>query len=575
ALPFTPVVQFPLVICVLSAACFIRHKQSWVLFIAGFFWAAFRAGAVDTKLLSRDGWDADIAGVVESVDHADKNQRVFVRTLEGQTLRISIPKEIDCPAGADITLRAKRVYAPSSSDAFNRFDYRRWSFFNGLSGTGSAEDAKCSGGRPDHRSRMHFTADNKLADSLVLGYKNAIPRDDFDKIKTTGAAHVFSISGFHLAMVGGWLYFIFLCLSKFLFPFWARRVPARNLAIPATVIGLGFYLSISGMNVATIRSFIMAALGFLALFLNRKVFTLRNAAIVFAVMILARPFWLVSAGFQLSFSAIFGLIYYFSRRDVPKNRSRIRKFLAAVLMTNVIAAVWTAPFVIYHFGTFPIYTLLGNFVLLPVFSFGIMPFVFAGTITSMFGFRAPFQVSDHLYEFVIWFSERIAGLPFATVEFPDIPGVCLYLAFAGFFLFIMDKKKIARSLFIIATLWAFARPAPILRATADGEVVGFRKNGGTYFNVGYSEKHPFIIPRGKKLRADCKKGFCEYWTPKWAAASVQKFIPLYNNIDKLCGYDFIISRLPLTIPECQDKVIKGSVKIYSGGTIEKVVAREY
>lgn len=583
ALPFTPVLHYPIFISILSALCLTKRAiiLSWpcliILFIFGFFYTAVRADLIDTKVLARSKSNVEISGVVEGIDYAHANQRAFIRLDDAGLMRVSFPKEIKCMEGATISLRAKQTYAPNTIDVFNNFDYKRWSFFNGISGTGSADFAECIGGVQSIRSKVHFKANNVLADSLVLGYKNAIPKNEFDVIKTTGAAHIFSISGMHLTMVGGWLFLVFVSLIK-LFPFFVRRWPARNMAMPAVAAGLGFYIVLSGLGVATIRSFIMAIVGFLALVLNRKVLSIRSAAIVFVLMILANPFFLVSAGFQLSFAAIFGLLYYFENRRFKVGG--IKKFFLVLLMTDVVATLWTAPFLIYHFGTFPIYTILGNLALLPIFTFGIMPFVFIGIITSILGWRGPFIVSDWLYKIVLQFSEWLSGFPYATTNMPEIPGWCLYLVFVGLFLFIIKRHRFALCLFAIAIIWIAVRPVPLLRTTNDGEVVGLAKNGRTYFNVGYSANNPFVIPkyakgRGNKYRADCKKGFCEYKTRHWTAVSIQKFVPLYNNIGKLCEYDFIISYLPIIIPGCQHKVLNGSVRIYSRGTVENVVPREY
>jgi ComEC/Rec2-related protein len=333
--------------------------------------------------------------------------------------------------------------------------------------------------------------------------------------------------------------------------------------------GLCFYLILSGAGVATVRSFIMASAGFLALMLNRRVLSVRNAAIVFGVMIAAKPFWLVSAGFQLSFAAIFGLLYFFENRRAP-NVGKIAKFFYFLGASSLVATVWTFPFVVYHFGNFPIYGLVGNMILLPIFSVAIMPLVMVGTIASIFGWTLPLEICDRMYGITVDLAGWIASLPHAEIGFGDTPGFALFLAFAGMTLFISARKKPALALFACAFLYAAVRPAPVLRATSDGEVVGFTQNGETYFNVNYSENHPFIIPRGNKLRAKCKKGICEYETENWTAVSMQRFAPLLANLDKLCGYDFIISYLPLELPECQNKVLSGGVGIYPDGEVRKI-----
>ncbi|MDR3208877.1 MAG: ComEC family competence protein [Rickettsiales bacterium] len=573
SLPAEPVVRFPILLCVLLLACFIRYRWLIFVFLLGFFYSSFRTGLTDTKLLRHGQRNAEVAGVIEDIDYTDRNQRVFVRTPDDFLLRISVPKNQSCAIGSEISLRAD-LYAPMPADAFNKFDYRRWSFFNGLSATGTARAGGCPGGNNESlRAFVRGKADNKLADSLVLGYKNAIPKSDFEKIKAAGIAHVFSISGYHLTLVGGWLFFVFLTLAK-CFPAVVRRIPARNVALPPTAAGLCFYLVLSGSGVATIRSFIMASAGFFAMMLNRRVLTLRNAALVFGVMIAAKPFWLVSAGFQMSFAAIFGLLCFFENRKTP-NIGKTAKFFYFLGMSTLVATIWTFPFVAYHFGSFPIYGLIGNMALLPVFSIAIMPLVLIGTITSVFGWRFPFVISDWLYDAAIGFAGRLASLPFAQAGFGDIPGFALFLAFAGMTLFVLARKKSACVLFACALFYAVFQPSPVLRATSDGEVVGFSKNGKTCFNVNYSEKHPFIIPRGNKLRADCRKGICEYKTENWTAVSAQRFLPLAANMGKLCDYDFIISYLPLELPACQNKVVSGGARIYSDGEVEKIEANRW
>ena len=577
-LPFTPVIQASILISILAAAVAIRYANRSIpialtaVFLFGFFYADVRTGLVKTNLLNHSGWDREIVGVVERIDYTAANQRLFIRTADDLVLRISVPRGIECAEGADVSLRAKTIDAPGPANVFSRFDYRRWAYFNGISGTGFAYDAKCVGGKKTLRSSIHFMTDNRLADSLVLGYKGAIPRDEFDIIRASGVAHVFSISGFHLALVGGWLFFLFYAAARLITPF-SRRWPARNLAVPFVLAGLLFYLLLSGSGIPTIRSFIMATAGFMALILGCSVLTLRNAALVFALMLLMQPFWAVSAGFQLSFAAIFGLLYFFNKHKLPKNK--ILRVIFVILMTDLVATAWTAPFAMYHFNLFPLYTSLGNLVLLPIFSLGIMPIIMFGTVTSLFGWRGPFYISDMLYDFVLGFSGWIQGLPFAQISIPEMPGVSLYLMFAGLFLFLMNHRRVALALIAIASIWIFARPVPVLRTTWDNEIVGFMQDGAMYFNVNWSERHRFIVPRGNQFRANCRRGLCVYKTENWTAVSVQRFVPLRRNLNQLCDYDFIISRLRLELPDCQEKVLPGGVRIYADGRVEKFRARRY
>jgi hypothetical protein len=316
----------------------------------------------------------------------------------------------------------------------------------------------------------------------------------------------------------------------------------------------------------------MAAAGFLALLMNRKILTIRNAALVFGLMILMNPFWLVTAGFQLSFSAVIGLVYFFGK--YPPKGSKVWKFFYIVIMTDFISTVWTAPFILYHFGNFPVYTLLGNLVLLPVFSIGIMPLILLGTVTAfLFGWRFPFVISDKLYDFVVWFSDWVASLPYAMVPFPEITGFALYLSFTGFFLFIINKRRLGCAAVAAAIVWTMAQPMPILRTTYDNEVVSFTQDSKTTFNTTFSAKHRFVIPRGGERHEDCRFGFCRFETENWTAVSFRRLGVLHRHLHRLCDYDFVISYLPLELPDCPEKVIRGGVRIYRDGTVRQFTPR--
>ncbi|MDR2770304.1 MAG: ComEC/Rec2 family competence protein [Rickettsiales bacterium] len=576
ALPQSPAVGSGALICALSALCFARYRRfagfaAVFCFIFGFFYAAFRADLVDTKLLGSNMRGADISGVVERVDYAGEKNRVFLRA-GGGLFRISVPAGE--PVTRAMSLRAN-LYAPGGIDALNRFDFARWSFWSGLSGMGAAtmvyECSDCGARRLALRDRIHYAANDKLVDSLVLGYKSAVPRTEYDSIKSAGIAHVISISGFHMSLVGGWLFVIFMIGVKALLQRWVRRFPARNLALPLTMAALALYLSASGAGVSAIRSFIMAGAGFAAVLLNRKIMTVRSAALAFAVMLLINPFWIVSAGFQLSFAAVFGLVHFLDARGPRPDMGGLRKWACLAVGTCVAAEIWTLPFVVYHFGVFTVYGVIGNFVLLPVFSIGVMPLVMLGAASAPLGWRLPLDVANRIFDLVMRAADWIGSLPASRIHAMEVPPLALFLVFAGMFCFLVKEKRRAAVLFAGAAALVLLTPRPVLRMTADGEVVKFHDR----FNAGYSERHPFVIPRGTRRAGECGKGVCEWRAKNWSAVSIQRFVPLASNIGRLCEFDFVISYFPLELPGCPEKVLRGSVRIYESGRVERVVPRRW
>jgi competence protein ComEC len=351
-----------------------------------------------------------------------------------------------------------------------------------------------------------------------------------------------------------------------------RRYPAKNVALSIVAIFLFGYLVLSGAAIPTIRSYAMVVLGSIAVLMNRKVLSLRNALIVFMAMMIANPYWLVSVGFQLSFAAVIGLIYYFRRPRFQKYPKLVR-VLGVIFMMDVISTIWTAPFVVYHFHSFPLYTLLGNVTMLPIFSFIIMPAVLIGAVTALFGFTGPLLISDAAYSVAVSFAKFVASFPSAMIDANFLMPLSLFLISGGMVLFLIGRRKSSAVIIMEAIIYSLVQPRPILRTTADSEIVGFYQDGATYFNVNFSERHRFIIPHGNKNRANCRRGLCIYKTDNWTAVSTQRFMPVVRNLDKLCDYDFIISYLRLELADCPEKVIRGSVKIYKDGRVERIERR--
>ena len=125
---------------------------------------------------------------------------------------------------------------------------------------------------------------------------------------TNGVAHIWSISGYHITLVMGWLFVLFYLIFR-MYPKLVRRVPARIPAIICAWGGLIGYVILSGGGIATLRAFLMATLVMLAFVFGRNVISLRMASIAFIVLFTINPHFITHAGFQLSFAAVFGILW--------------------------------------------------------------------------------------------------------------------------------------------------------------------------------------------------------------------------------------------------------------------------
>ena len=644
SLPFEPNIYAPFLIAGLAALCLFavyRRRADApltltlvlsliLLFIFGFFYSAGYARTVNTKIIPRDVHGAIVSGTVTGLDYTPARVRIFMDTTNVTSVyysnaeseqpvykvRLSAnPEKTIIPNIGDTIVANGGVFRPGPAAGPGGFDFTEWAYHNGLSGAGFADKIEIIGHAQNTntishlRDRIHsYISANAsprgamLSDALILGYRRVLPDNESDSAKASGIAHVFSISGFHLTLIGGWIFAFFYFLFRSVAPL-SRRFPVRNMAIVPTVILLTFYLVLSGGAVATQRALMMAGIGFLALIFARNVFSLRGAAIVFGALLLSNPHYVTQVGFQLSFSAVFGIIWYFQARKY-EHKTRAQKFydgLKVLFMTSVVATIFTTPYIAYHFYNVPVYTLVGNLLCLPIFSFAIMPLVLIGTITAGFGVFFPLELAGHAYGVSLAITDWIRDLPFAMTQTPTIPGPALGLFTLSLmcWIFIIDDKikfsRYAAAFFAtLAALITVLRPTPIFYASADNRLVAFMTDDGKLqFNKGRSSGHRMTFDSweksnftsapekrrpigkgftGQKYSVSCQGKVCIYDTPKWKLAYIQQFVPLATHIGEICNspVDFIVTPWRISAPNCDEQILSGGLVIYRDGTVKRI-----
>jgi competence protein ComEC len=98
-----------------------------------------------------------------------------------------------------------------------------------------------------------------IASALITGKRDAISGPVNDAMYVSSLAHVLSISGYHMAVVAGIVFFL-IRAGLALIPSLASRHPIKKWAASGAIIAAAFYLLLSGAEVATQRSFIMIAI---------------------------------------------------------------------------------------------------------------------------------------------------------------------------------------------------------------------------------------------------------------------------------------------------------------------------
>lgn len=241
-----------------------------------------------------------------------------------------------------------------------------------------------------------------MARALILGDRGRVQKEDLEAMRKAGLGHLLAISGLHMAVFAGTLFFAIRALFA-LFPIFAQNHPIKKYAAFIALIGGVAYFLISGQSIPTQRAVLMISVLFTAIMIERSALTLRNVAMAALIILILRPESLLSAGFQMSFAAVTALIitYQFARNWDPfKPKGNMHKpvilsrwfkpfyYLSGIWLTSIIATLATAPFAIYHFHSVSYMGPVGNMLAIPIFSFLLMPSALLSLILMPFGLES-------------------------------------------------------------------------------------------------------------------------------------------------------------------------------------------
>ncbi len=365
---------------------------------AGFATATLKSIHVAHPILQAPAGNVEIAGYVEVREERERSDRIVVRALkfEGSRLaekpdrvRVSVRKGTAPPVGSYVAFRA-RLNPPLSPLRPGGYDFARDLYFQRIGAVGFvlgairtseatappgfwlSYAATVEGVRDAINARIRAVLPGDkgaIAAALITGKRDAISAPVNEAMYISSLAHVLSISGYHMAIVAGVVFFVIRALLA-LVPGFASRHPIKKWSAVAALVAAAAYLVISGAEVATQRAFIMTAIVLIGVMADRASLTLRTLAVAaFAVLILA-PQAVVHPSFQMSFAATLALIAAYERSlrwqpDADTTMgARVALWggsaVAGLILASLVAGLATTPYAAFHFHRLAPYGLIAN-----------------------------------------------------------------------------------------------------------------------------------------------------------------------------------------------------------------------
>ncbi|QHE75662.1 DNA internalization-related competence protein ComEC/Rec2 [Hydrogenophaga sp. PBL-H3] len=419
-----------------------------------------------------------------------------------------------------------RLRSPHGLSNPHGFDRERWLWEQGLQATGhvklgprdpAPQRLGASGLHPMDALRQSVSEriDERVDDprsagvlaALVVGDQSAIDRADWTLFRTTGVAHLMSISGLHVTMFA-WLATALLAWGwRRLAPVW----PQALLSVPVPVVaGLGgvvlavAYALFSGWGVPAQRTVVMLAVVVgLRLGVRHWPWPVVWLLAMSAVLLLD-PWALMQPGFWLSFVAV-GILFATdpgrSRGTAPGGplHRRAVRALVNLLREQGVVTLALAPLTLLLFGQFSVVGLLANLGAIPLVTLLITPLALLGVALPPLWDAAAWVVQG-MSVGLQWLGQW----SWAAVFRPAAPWPLAVAAVAGGALLVLRLPWVVRSagLLLLAPALLYAPPRP---APGQFELIALDVGQGSAVLV-RTEAHSLLFDTGPSYGPDSDAG---------------------------------------------------------------------
>jgi competence protein ComEC len=441
--------------------------------------------------------------------------------------------------GSFVELKA-RLQPPLAPLRPGSYDFGRDMYFQGIGASGfvtgaikTVEQPPLAGGLSlryaalmqdlrdaiDARIRNVLDGDRRaIATALLTGRRDAITTPVNDAMFISGLGHVLSISGYHMAVVAGVVFFAVRALLA-LVPVLTVGFPIKKWSAAAALAAAAFYLLLSGAEVATQRSFFMTAVVLIAVIVDRRAVTFRTLAVAAMIVLALAPEALVHPSFQMSFAATLGLVALVQIGmprlfASPDNSATARvalwggREIMTLALASFVAGLATTPYAAFHFHRVTPYGVVANLAAMPVVSAVVMPAGLLGLLAMPFGLDGVFwQIMGWGIDWMIVVTEWVAALPGAIGRMAAFGIGPLIAASAGIVLLGLLRTPLRWAgavVLMLAVVWALAVPQPDILISSDGHDVGVRGRDGR-LHLMRTAKDTFLVKEWLAADADARQ----------------------------------------------------------------------
>jgi competence protein ComEC len=408
-----------------------------------------------SRFLDTGPWE--ITGVVDARPMEYESRTRFVLRVESLRderatqpvsglLRVTLIGDGGSAAHGDrVTLRS-RIRPVRNFNNPGGFDFKRHMLFEGVCATAFANvdhlvkwdvpaGAGLAGAVDAARTAIARLIDasapfpeSAVLKALVIGERAEIPDDVQEAFRRTGTTHILAISGLNFAIVASAAFLLFRWLLGWIRPLLLNGWAGKGAAL-LTLAPVVLYALLAGMSPSTQRALIMAMAFLLAFLVEREQDLMNTLALAAMVILVFHPPALFSVSFQLSFAAVFSIVYGFAQLrpaptgSPPKSTAgrleRARRSLTVFFLVSIFATWGTLPLILHYFNMVSLISLPANCLAIPLIGYAA---VLSGLIGSFLAPLSPeiamlcFKAGGFVLSLSMMLMQQMAALPFAAVR---------------------------------------------------------------------------------------------------------------------------------------------------------------
>ena len=201
-----------------------------------------------------------------------------------------------------------------------------------------------------------------VAIALILGQQQDISPEIIRDYQYAGAVHILSVSGLHIG-------FILIFITFVLKPIPNTR-KGSFIKLIVILVSLSLFGILAGLAPSVVRSVTMFSFVAIGNHLRRSVNIYHTLLVSILLILLVQPSFLFDVGFQLSYIALFFIVWFqplLASLWEPKNK--IKKYIWDILTVSFAAQIGTLPLSIFYFHQFPGLFFVTNLIILPFMGF--------------------------------------------------------------------------------------------------------------------------------------------------------------------------------------------------------------